>query len=381
MSRACGQAWKADALDDGTLPASDAASFEIHVRGCEECRARVRLDRRLHTLAAELPIARPLELPLHRIRARILSDAREEKRRRTPRWRLAGMAAGLLLLTLALTLAIGLRRRSRSVLLPNEPLAATVTAAPGAEWSQARHENLETVELTRGELWIVVRKQTEGERFVVDLPDGQLEVRGTTFDVVADAHSTQHVHVVNGRVELRLLGRAVVELSAGQTWEAMAPEPSSPTPAAVDSSASSASPSSSSRPPPLPHPVSSATPGDESRDYEAAMNLYRAGRYSEAADGFHRFAERYRDSAFLEDTTFLEALSLTKAGHADAGAVAAARHLAEFPRSFHVKEASVLVARAARDRGECDEARRAVASWHALDDVTIREALGTCLEP
>jgi len=131
---------------------------------------------------------------------------------------------------------------------------------------------------------------------------------------------------------------------------------------------------------PAPSAIASANPSDEGTDYEAAMGLYREGRYGDAAEAFRLFSTKHRDSAFLEDTTFLEALALTRAGHADAGSVAAARHLSEFPRSFHAKEAAVLVARAARDRGDCDEARRAVAPWPIAEDATIRDAVGACFD-
>jgi TolA-binding protein len=112
------------------------------------------------------------------------------------------------------------------------------------------------------------------------------------------------------------------------------------------------------------------------------MRIYRDARYSEAAEGFRQFEAKHRDSSFLDDATFLEALSLTRAGHGDAGAVVAARHLKEFPRSFHAKEAAILVARAARDRGDCESARQSVAPWPSTeDDSTIREALGACVAP
>jgi TolA-binding protein len=120
----------------------------------------------------------------------------------------------------------------------------------------------------------------------------------------------------------------------------------------------------------------------ESADYAAAMELYRGAHYLEAAEGFRRFAAQHRDSGLLEDATFLEAVALTKAGHVDAGAVAAWRHVTAFPSSFHKKDASLLVARAARDRGDCIEARRSLEPWLGSNpDAAIREALGACAEP
>jgi hypothetical protein len=382
----CRQAWKADALEDGTLSAGEIASFERHSRICQECWDRVRLDRRLRDLVGELPVTNPLDLPLRRLRARILSDAREGVTRSPrPWWRTLPVSGVVFALLGAVAVAFGLRFRPR-LSLPDDPLAGSVTAVPGAEWVQTRHDKAETVRLTQGELWIVVRKQTPSEQFLVVIPDGELEVRGTTFDVVVDGPSTRQVHVVEGRVTLRLRDRPPLELAAGETWDrdipkASAPVASVPLPTFSEPTELAESPSPPRQARDL---VSGKThPNDDGgADYEAAMKLYRSARFAEAAEGFRQFEAQHHSSVFLEDATFLEALSLTKAGHADAGAVVASRHLAEFPRSFHAKEASVLVARAARDRGECELARRSLAPWQGANtDSTIRDALGVCAAP
>jgi hypothetical protein len=386
MSKSCGQAWKVDALEDGSLSASDAESFERHSRICRECHDRVRVDGRLRRFLKELPDVSPLDLPFRRLRARILSDAREEATRQPrPRWPALVFAAVALAVLTTLAVASGLRFHPR-VSPPEDPFAGSVTAVPGAEWVQARHERVETVRLTKGELWIVVRKQTQGERFLVVTPDGELEVRGTTFDIVVDGYSTRYVHVVEGRVAVRLRNRPALELTDGGTWDRDALEASTsaavaaPIPASVPVALAE---SSTPREEGLRPLVTSPPAGDDgSAAYEAAMKLYLSAHFAEAAEAFRQFEVRYRHSSFLEDATFLEALSLTKAGHADAGALVASRHLAEFPRSFHAKEASVLVARAARDRGDCEVARASLAPWRNADaDSTSREALGACAAP
>jgi ferric-dicitrate binding protein FerR (iron transport regulator) len=388
MRRHCPQAWKIDAMADGTLSACDGASFERHTRLCRECADRARIERRLRDLVEELPAVTPSDLPLRRLRARILSDAREGATRLSRPWRRTISVTGVVFAVAAVAIALGLRFRP-----PPSPyeysLAGSVTAVPGAEWEQSRREKVETVHLSHGELWIVVRKQTPGERFVVATPDGELEVRGTTFDVVVDGGSTRRVHVVEGRVAVWLRDRPVLELAAGESWDrdasqaassAAFPPPTTPT---VPASAMAAAEITASRRQNLRSPAGKPHPSDDgSADYEGAMSLYSGARFAEAAEAFRRFEAQHRSSAFLEDASFLEALSLTKAGHVDAGAVAASRHLAEFPRSFHAKEASILVARAARDRGECDVARRSIAPWQAgTADTTIGDALGACAAP
>lgn len=135
------------------------------------------------------------------------------------------------------------------------------------------------------------------------------------------------------------------------------------------------------RPPESPEPARArraVVPGDDREldAYEAAVAAYRAGAYDDAAAKLHRFTTAYPSSELASDASFLEAASLARAGRADAAGLAAEHHLERYPRSFHKKEASVLVARAARDRGDCDEARRALAPWATEADMAAN--LGRC---
>jgi hypothetical protein len=83
----------------------------------------------------------------------------------------------------------------------------------------------------------------------------------------------------------------------------------------------------------------------ETVEYEAAIASYRDGNDVDAATRFHRFALAHPRSALLEDATFLEASSLARMGRTEAAGVAAERHLALFPDSFHKRDAMSLVAR------------------------------------
>ena len=71
-----------------------------------------------------------------------------------------------------------------------------------------------------------------------------------------------------------------------------------------------------------------------------------------------------------------------RAGRGDAAAVVAERHLASFPKSFHRKQAAILVARAAGARGDCDKARTVLQPWlGGAADADATAALGTCASP
>lgn len=75
-------------------------------------------------------------------------------------------------------------------------------------------------------------------------------------------------------------------------------------------------------------PASRAQATTETWNKRAAVRLYLSASFAQATDAFRELEEQHSNSVFVEDATFLEALSLTKVGHVDAGAVAASRHLA-----------------------------------------------------
>jgi TolA-binding protein len=187
-----------------------------------------------------------------------------------------------------------------------------------------------------------VRPQAANEGFVLLLPDGSIEVRGTTFDVTVENGRTRAVHVDEGIVELRLRGQSVRRLLAGEAWPPSEPAPANPpvfhAPDAAPRTVASA-------------PIA-ATSGDDGRAlaYSSAIALLTAGRNDEAAVALHAFFVSHPDAPQAEDASFLEAVALARAGRIDAAGLVAEDHLARFPSSFHEKEAAQLVERAARWR-------------------------------
>jgi TolA-binding protein len=195
-----------------------------------------------------------------------------------------------------------------------------------------------------------VRRQIVGERFLVALPDGELEVRGTTFDVRVEGDATTWVHVDEGVVEVRLHGRGTRRLGANETWALGVAPASAPSARASTSTAAPAPP---------------AVETESATAYATAMRLLGEGRNDEAASAFHAFAASQPGAPQAEDASFLEAVALARMGRGDAAALAAEHHLARFPASFHKREAAILVARAAVHRGECDKARAVLGPWLA----------------
>jgi TolA-binding protein len=122
-----------------------------------------------------------------------------------------------------------------------------------------------------------------------------------------------------------------------------------------------------------------ADAADHATAYAVALGLLRRHRYDQAASAFHAIVLTEPGTAEAEDASFLEAVSLVRAGRTDAAALAAEQHLASFPQSFHRKEAAILMARAANERGDCSKADAILASanGHSVD-AELRSALGPC---
>jgi len=364
MGDPCSRLWEIEPYRDGRLGTADAKSFERHLLACEACRAQVKRDERLRELARALPEKEPGELSLRRLRARVLRDAAAGTPPPTARRGLgAGIASAVVVAGVGVgTWAVVAHRAPPSEaspaivvispppspapvavpsVQPDEAFAGAVVPSGAARWSQDRAHGIEHVVLDDGVLRMHVRPQVLGERFLVTVPDGELEVRGTTFEVHVERGATTRVHVDEGVVEARLRGHAPRRLGAGDTWSvaaSVANTPSVRTPrpaAAVDGAAA----------------------------YTAAMELLREGRNDEAASAFHAFVMSQPRAAQAEDASFLEAVALARTGRGDAAALAAEHHLASFPASFHRREAAILVARAAVHRGECERARAVLAPW------------------
>jgi hypothetical protein len=384
----CDRLWEVDAYRAGLLGAKDVEAFERHLRTCTACRRRVESDERLRDLANALPRREPSPLTLRRVRSRMLRGVAgaDVPRARVLAWR--GAVAAALVMAIGAA-AWSLRARPTARVVPaaavasaesasapapassGELLAGVVTSAADARWSQTRRGPLEEIRLASGAVHVVARPQAVGERFLIELPDGEIEVRGTTFDVDVEGGATRRVYVAEGIVELRLNGQSAIRLGPSESW-----------PASVSSSPSQAPPGGQRGPSHAPSARRVAQGDDSALEYAEAVQRLRDGLYDDAASRFRAFVVAHPGVAEAEDASFLEAVALARAGRTEAAALAGEHHLARFPRSFHAKEAAILVARAASQRHDCDKARRAVAPWSSVDAAgggDVQAALGSCV--
>ncbi|MEO7110987.1 MAG: FecR domain-containing protein [Polyangiaceae bacterium] len=383
MTDRCDRIWEIDALREGRLGAKDAAAFERHLQHCDICsKTRVR-DERLRTLAAELPSRAPTPLDVRRVRAHVLRDVELEAPRHAP-WRLRGtMTIALVACGLAIFFFHRQATNPAQITVVSSSPAPVVSALPAssnanafagsvvaqgdARWTQARDSDVEHVSLEDGALDLHVRHQTPTEHFFVDLPDGQIEVRGTTFHVEAHHGVTTRIEVSEGVVTVRLHGADEISITAGRGWTRTAS--ANPRSSKADGGAHALV-------------ASSHLDQGESDDYASAVTLMRTGSYDAAATAFAAFLAAHPHASQAEDASYLEASALARAGRADAAALAAEHHLAAYPQSFHGKDAAILVARAARDRGDCAKARAVLAPWLGANvDADAQAALRSCAAP
>ncbi|HEY8040764.1 MAG TPA: FecR domain-containing protein [Polyangiaceae bacterium] len=379
MKRECDRIWQVDALREGALSRKDAESHERHRATCSECRDRFAGDARIVALGRALPGPKLDEVRVRRVRMQLLRKAAAgASSLPRVRWLLPALAFA----AAASMGAILTHRQAPVAPVRVAPVAsapgvsafsASVDGRPGARWDQKRDGGTERVRLEEGTIALSVRHQEPGERCLVDLPDGELEVRGTRFEVTAHDGRTRSVQVAEGAVALRLRDAPERSLAAGEAWK-LDDDTRPPTPrpraAAVATSAPAA--------PPVIPAAPSAT-ADAVDEYTRAMELYGAHRWAAAAGALHAFTASHPDAPEADDAEFLEASSLAYAGRPDAAAIVAEHYLDRHPHGFHARDAAVLVARSARDRGDCAKARAVLAPWtgaKASADVTA--ALGAC---
>lgn len=370
MKVGCERSWELDALREGRLGEKDALAFERHLRGCTICTHESQFAETARVLASRLPVEEPSALELRRVRARVLRSAElgegaQTNRPRIARWvgALGAIAAVVSYVVVrhsssprATTATVGISATATAIEPGAEDLAGTVQASGGAKWRQTRIGNVERVTLEDGALRIHVRHQEAGERFLVDAPDGVIEVRGTTFEVETFEGRTTRVAVDEGFVAWRMNGADEILLHAGESWK----------PPRATAALRSTPPRSTTSPPATPTATTTAATVDDGSDaYGSAVILLNDGELTRAADALASYLAAYPNGRDREDASYLRAVALARADRSDEAAAAAEQHLAAFPQSFHRKEASLLVARVARHHGDCDKARRVLAPWLA----------------
>lgn len=383
----CPRTWEADALEDGQLAGSDRASFERHTLTCSTCRREVEALARLRAIMqrVEEPEATPLEQRRSRIslldrasRARRGSRDETGTRCEPTRWRPVFAAAALVACLIAIGGVLTLLHATGSASAPSgvahsaAPPIFDVADVDGAVWTRRVEGGVARPSLMDGVAAFHVEPMGTGQRFLLGLPDGELEVRGTRFVVEVHGGRTDSVKVTEGVVALRIRGEDERVLRAGDRWSRVT-EPRAPamrmsaddeprkhdaraessalpvrpaanattTTTATATGATASTPTSIARnsipaPPPAERTVASER-------FAAAAQAFRGGDYARAESMLASFAQDFPNDPRAEDAAFLRAVARSRAGDRGGAASLARAYLRSYPHGLRRREAEQLV--------------------------------------
>lgn len=363
---ACSRAWQAEALEDGRLSAGDAAAFERHAATCKVCAYEIAALDVLRGVGRQLPALESSPLARRRQRNELLRRANEAALHGPGvRWpRMLAVSATVLACLAALLVLRTLTPTPVAVSRPDVPTYRLVSSE-GAVFRTLERAATLRLALDRGHLEIDVDKLHAGQRFLLRLPDGELEVQGTRFTVDVTGTRTQRVAVSEGRVVLRLRAQTVRVLSAGDAWPDKPGSSSAPRSASGDARApdhAAAAPTdqapAAEEPERCARAAVSASTADEgapskrrviaARDTSAgaafavAMAAFAAGDNEGAERLFLAFEQRHPRDARVEDALFLRAVAQLRRGDTEASRALARRYLERHPHGLRRHEVERL---------------------------------------
>lgn len=355
MSSACKRSWEVEALEDGRLRDKDRESLERHSETCADCKRLLSRLRELGTLFDALPAAAATDLEHRRSRSALLARANDAivgdgaSPRRRPTFGLVAFASAAILAVLVVV--FGWREVTRApastATAPTAPAAVAplfeVADVDHADFASERTGGVSRVTLRSGSAAFHVEHVTPGARFLVAVPDGEVEVRGTRFVVdVADGR-TRSVVVTEGVVAVRVKGFDGI-LTAGERWPAAAATadvpsrvPSAPgaPPATASVTAPTLAPTTGTSGQALPRGVA----GER---FARAMTSFSAGDYGEADRAFVAFVRDFPADSRAEDAMFLVADARARRGDTTGARDAARAYLRRFPNGLRAPAAERL---------------------------------------
>jgi hypothetical protein len=236
---------------------------------------------------------------------------------------------------------------------PTPHSRVVVRAGVGARY-QVSHPPWEIVRLWEGTVDLDVEPLGPGERVLVRVGDGEVEVRGTSFRVTAHDDRLVAVDVAHGRVEVRPTGGEIKVLRAGQIWRVRAPgdAPSAAPTISLELGALEPAESRPRRRARTRHadlPVAAAValalrPTEQERLYDDAWDALRSGRFGQASREFGQVLSESPGGPLADEAAFWRATSLARSGDSPR-AIEAFRHFVkEYRSSLRRGSASTILA-------------------------------------
>ncbi len=360
QSPRCSRVWQAEAIEDGRLQGSERDTFARHAAQCGDCTRELAALSRLRELGSSLETRESTDLERRRLRQNLLrraDDAMVGGERRLgglfPSGGVARWASVCGVIACALVAVLWTVRQPEGPSVA--PPAARVHDAPrfdivatdgGAFRVERPGANL-LVGVDPGSYSVHVEKLTSAQRFVMRLPDGELEVHGTRFVVVVGPADTRSVAVSEGLVALRIRGNHELLLHPGDAWSA--PIPAAPAVAGAahatpEASALAGSPHTQQKrlPVAVPSSASSALKPDAGAAFSRAMSAYSRGDFAESERLFLAFEREFPKDARTEDSAFLRVTARTRRGDSEGAKVLAKEYLRRFPAGLRRVEAERL---------------------------------------
>ena len=310
-------------------------SVAQHVEACDKCSAEWDEIEMLSALAGSLPA--PIDAAKKEsLRTAVVSAPAPKAPRRWP-VRTFG-AVGASALAAGVMIAWMLTEPPASVVEDRPVAEARVTELEKSRFWIAGHQPDEIVRLVDGAISLDVDRLEPSARFRVVTGDAEVEVRGTTFDVVAKKDRLQHVAVLSGRVEVRVRGRHVATLDEGETWTVEPPKVLPVPEPKVKVKAKTKVET-------VALPVKPAEVEPEPRTetaFELGWAALQTKRFGEAADAFARAGADAATDAERADAQFFLGVALARDGDKGAALAAFERFLDDHPSSPRAAEVAAM---------------------------------------
>jgi hypothetical protein len=355
----CERVWQAEAIEDGRLDGPERLSFEKHARSCSACAMELAALVQLRETVQRTPALSSTPLAHRRLRADLLrrANARAVQRSgvmwsRRFMWFAAAVSLGAIAAIIHPLLG-RLHQASSSTNLELGPPSFEVDDIDGAEWSSETIGSAIHARLALGTASFHVQHGRPGQRFLLQMPDGQIEVHGTRFRVEVRSGVTSRVEVSEGVVTLRLRDQPERLLRAGEAWDAASAREAEAAggPIAFDTAGESATLLLDENDASTPADRSGAGSVPSSRPhaaahdtFAAAVTAFRNGNYRKAERMLDRFLEESPRDARIEDAWFMKAVARSRSGDTEGAAELAQTYLFRFPRGLRRLEAEKLAA-------------------------------------
>jgi TolA-binding protein len=351
------------------------ATLSAHLATCDVCTRWWQDTTAAIALARELPTSVPAAAHREDVRTALLARVGRAPADVRRRWILPLVAAAAAAI---LVVHVWPTRPPRAL----HAQRGTVHAHAGATYTLASASPDEIVRLRDGTIDIDVQPLQAGERFRVIVGVDEVEVHGTSFEVVAQDDHLRAVRVVHGRVEVRHLGDPPTWIGRGESWTSHVETATvaAPAPAAV---AVAPAPAPTPPSPPVPAPTSPhhaalahvappvtpmpelapaapappATPDPQEAAFNTGWHAMQSNNFKAAAAAFARAVALDPDGALAEDAAFWNAVALSRLGHDGEAEIALRSFLGTFTKSTRAGEASAMLGWLLVAKGEVEEAR------------------------